>query len=178
MKSEGFKIFERGIKIAVALLKVDPEVTKWVKTWELERGDRYYGTSYRDKYFPPASYVSFSTEGENYEIEEDPDILTLFCLTNKRLIELSHLPQFNNLSEEDKKIFDEFIKLSWEFKEVKSEGTEHQSAGYGSDYYVVYHFPVRDLYIRFDGWYSSQEGATYSSYKEVIPQEKVIVVYE
>ncbi len=63
---------------------------------------------------------------------------------------------------------DEFAKLG-QIKMVDEFGGE----GQGDDYWKVYHFIDHDVYISFDGWYSSHEGSEYSDMSEVRPKEVV-----
>lgn len=51
--------------------------------------------------------------------------------------------------------------------------------GQGDDYHVVYHLPIHGLYLKQDGWYSSQAGAeAFDDLQEVSPRQKTITVYE
>lgn len=50
--------------------------------------------------------------------------------------------------------------------------------GQGDTYYSVYYFADHDIYIQFDGWYTSHEGAEYEDMFPVQPREKVITVYD
>ena len=64
------------------------------------------------------------------------------------------------------------------FEEVDSYGGE----GQGDTWYVVYHFPNHDVYIRVDGYYQSYDGTEFydgwGCCKEVKPVQKTITVYE
>ena len=50
----------------------------------------------------------------------------------------------------------------------------------GSDYYSVFSFEKDGvkLYVKFEGWYASFNGADYSHYSFVTPKEKTVIVYE
>ena len=60
--------------------------------------------------------------------------------------------------------------------------TEVRGEGEGSTYYTVILFEDHNVYIRWDGYYSSYHGVDYSDWdsavSEVTPQEKIITVYE
>lgn len=62
--------------------------------------------------------------------------------------------------------------------QVDSHGGENE----GSDWWVVYHFPKHNVYLKVSGWYQSHHGTDFedwdSAVKEVKPKEKVITVYE
>jgi hypothetical protein len=64
------------------------------------------------------------------------------------------------------------------FKEVDSYGGE----GEGNNYYTVYQFTDNDtggqVYVKFQGWYASYEGAEYESWSFVQPKGKTVTVYE
>ena len=59
---------------------------------------------------------------------------------------------------------------------VDSYGGEDQ----GTDYWVVWHFTngTESIMYRFDGYYQSHCGVEYLGYYEVVPKEKVVIVYE
>lgn len=90
-----------------------------------------------------------------------------------------HLVKFFNrikdsLSKEDVDILSKFVDLHWEERCVDHYGGE----GQGEKYYTVHYFPTVDMYIRFNGYYQSYNGADYIDCKEVYPEQKVITVYE
>lgn len=68
------------------------------------------------------------------------------------------------------------MNISYEF--VSDYGGE----GQGSDYWTVYKFTDNatgeEVFIKFDGWYQSYNGAEYESCFVVQPKEKTVVVYE
>jgi hypothetical protein len=68
------------------------------------------------------------------------------------------------------------LPSGWTQVVVDSYGGE----GQGDTYYTVRKFTNGDdvLYVRFNGWYSSYDGADYNNYQVVRPVEKTIVVYE
>jgi hypothetical protein len=169
-----FEIFKRGVLIMKRLMKMDPQLIEK----NIEFSDDSYSSDYEDNILGAGIYMTLSdkNDGLSYELQENKE---LFYPTNKRLIELTHLSEYNNLSNVEKLIFDDFIKMHWEFKEVwYDDDIDHESAGYGSNYSVVYYFPVYDLYIKFVGSYSSYRGAICSNFMEVKPKEKTIIVYE
>ncbi len=65
-----------------------------------------------------------------------------------------------------------------DINEVASYGGEDC----GSTWYVVYHLPKFDMFIRVDGYYQSHHGTDFwdgwDSLKIVKPREKTITVYE
>ena len=63
-----------------------------------------------------------------------------------------------------------------ELNSVNSYGGE----GQGDDYYNVYKFILMNdevVYIKFEGWYASYDGATYNCAIEVEPKEVTSTVY-
>ena len=52
--------------------------------------------------------------------------------------------------------------------------------GGGDDYWSVYSFTRGDekVYVKFDGWYTSYNGAEFTEWLFVEPKEKVITVFE
>ena len=52
--------------------------------------------------------------------------------------------------------------------------------GEGEKYWSVYSFTNEEgtVYIKFDGYYQSYEGATFEQFYQVIPKQKTITVYE
>lgn len=68
------------------------------------------------------------------------------------------------------------MNVSFEF--IDHYGGEAQ----GSDYWTVYKFTDNntgeEVYIKFDGWYASYNGAEYTDCFVVQPKEKTITVYE
>ena len=52
--------------------------------------------------------------------------------------------------------------------------------GQGEEYWVVYSFQSQceTVYIKFNGYYQSYEGATFDEFYQVIPKQKTITVYE
>ena len=68
--------------------------------------------------------------------------------------------------------------LPFEYKSVDSYGGEDQ----GSDFYSVLLIRNPDnhdeqYYIKFQGWYTSYDGADYDSWSFVEPKQKTITVY-
>lgn len=61
--------------------------------------------------------------------------------------------------------FKELYKQLGEFEQVEKFGGQ----GKGDDFWRVYYFRDHDIYIRFDGWYTSHEGADYNDMFEVKP---------
>ena len=52
--------------------------------------------------------------------------------------------------------------------------------GQGEDYWSVYSFTRGDekIYVKFNGWYASYNGAEFTEWFFVAPKEKVITVFE
>lgn len=67
----------------------------------------------------------------------------------------------------------EVLNLFEEAVIVEHYGGEDQ----GSTYYTVYHFPSIDLYIQFDGWYQSYEGAEFVEMFPVEPKQVQITQF-
>ena len=60
---------------------------------------------------------------------------------------------------------------------VDSYGGEDQ----GSTYYAVYQFSKdgeQDVFIKFNGWYASYDGATFEDFKVVQPKQVMKIEYE
>lgn len=55
---------------------------------------------------------------------------------------------------------------------------QHGGEGEGDSYYSVYHFVDHDVYIQFDGWWQSHEGADYNEMFEVRPEQVTITQYQ
>ena len=75
--------------------------------------------------------------------------------------------------------WDSWDELPFEFRTVDAYGGE----GQGDTYYTVIEVrsnPDSDetLMVKFDGWYSSYDGADYTGWRFVKPKEKTITVYE
>lgn len=66
----------------------------------------------------------------------------------------------------------ETIKVSL----IDSYGGEDQ----GTEYWKIWHFTngTESIIYRFDGYYESHCGIEYLGYYEVVPKEKVVIVYE
>jgi hypothetical protein len=75
--------------------------------------------------------------------------------------------------DDNPELFTEFSKLG-KYKMVEHHGGTDE----GSDYYAVYHFIDHDVYIQFDGWYSSHHGSEYEEMFEVKPYEELVVKYK
>jgi hypothetical protein len=72
---------------------------------------------------------------------------------------------------------EDFIKcydLIKDGKIVDSYGGE----GKGDNYYKIWYFPSQEVYLKFDGYYNSYDGAQFTGTYEVLPKEKTITVYE
>jgi len=73
---------------------------------------------------------------------------------------------------------EEWKNMNVSFTCVDSYGGE----GMGDEYWSVYKFTDNntgeEVYVKFDGWYASYEGATYGNCFVVQPKEKTITVYE
>jgi len=61
------------------------------------------------------------------------------------------------------------------YKLVQDVGGEDM----GSTYYSVYQFTKDDqeVFVKFDGWYASYDGASYEEYLFVTPQQVVVTKY-
>lgn len=68
---------------------------------------------------------------------------------------------------------DELAKLG-SFECVEHYGGE----GQGDVSYSIYHFKDHDVYIHFDGWYTSHEGSEYSDCFEVEPYQVTVTQYK
>lgn len=44
--------------------------------------------------------------------------------------------------------------------------------------HTLIYLPSVDVYIDFEGWYSSYEGTSFTNLKEVVPVQKTVTVYE
>lgn len=67
--------------------------------------------------------------------------------------------------------------LGISIKLVDSYGGEDQ----GSTYYAVYQFSKdgeQDVFIKFSGWYSSYDGATFEDFKVVQPKQVMKIEFE
>jgi hypothetical protein len=66
----------------------------------------------------------------------------------------------------------------YRFTCVESIGGDE--AEWGSKYYTVYEFTKnkQSIYVKFDGYYASYSGSTFTDFKEVNPAKKTITVYE
>lgn len=64
------------------------------------------------------------------------------------------------------------------FEQIADYGGEDM----GSEYWTVYKFTDKatgeEVYIKFDGWYQSYNGAEYTGCFVVQPKEKMVTVYE
>lgn len=65
------------------------------------------------------------------------------------------------------------LGLTFEFED------HYGGEGQGDEYWSVYKFSRGDevVYVKFNGWYASYNGAEFSEWYFVEPQEKVITVY-
>lgn len=79
----------------------------------------------------------------------------------------------DNISEGDLQTLEEFSEILSDCKSVEEYGGE----GQGDDYYQIYHFPKLNLYIKFQGWYTSHDGAEYQECLEVEPKEVTLIQY-
>ncbi len=61
-------------------------------------------------------------------------------------------------------------------EQVDQHGGEDQ----GSTYYTVYKFTGQgeEVYLKFEGYYQSYDGATYEGFQQVQPVTKTVTVYE
>lgn len=75
-------------------------------------------------------------------------------------------------SEFHKTIDDRAITISYEYR----TGGE----GEGEEYWSVYSFTNEEgtVYIKFNGYYQSYEGATFDEFYQVVPKQRTITVYE
>ena len=71
------------------------------------------------------------------------------------------------------------------FEVVATRNYETSEDEYGDDLgdssiltWTVYHFKDHDVFIKFQGWYSSYNGIEFESMQEVKPVTKTITVYE
>ena len=71
-----------------------------------------------------------------------------------------------------------FKNMNVDFSRVADYGGEDM----GSEYWKVYKFTDKntgeEVYIKFDGWYASYEGAEYTEMSIVQPVVKTVTVYE
>lgn len=89
----------------------------------------------------------------------------------------------NDFFFEEVDYWDDFKPEGWDHMNISFEFVEHYGGeDQGSDYWTVYKFTDNntgeEVYIKFDGWYASYEGATYENCFVVQPKEKTVVVYE
>lgn len=114
------------------------------------------------------------------------------------ILEYDLVKELKNLSEKD--IQSNFFYDPIEYKVGKTTNIDNESillliaklaideitvkARYGggdmvADFYTVLSFKRRDeiVYIKFNGYYYSYEGATYEEFKVVTPQEVVLIKY-
>jgi hypothetical protein len=75
-------------------------------------------------------------------------------------------------------IDDVLSNKGYRFTCVESIGGDE--AEWGSKYYSVYEFTKnkQSIYVKFDGYYASYSGSTFTEFKEVNPVKKTITVYE
>ena len=91
---------------------------------------------------------------------------------DEKLVELLFYGEIHYFEEYQKKLLDEGIN----YKLVANYGGEDC----GVDYWKVYLFyrETEKVYIKFDGWYYSYDGATYDKWWFAEPKEKIVTVYE
>lgn len=175
-----FEVFNKGVNIREKLLLDTPEYRKeLIELGVLDQGERltvkHKGDRNYKMSFGAGCYMQLSSDYYNYMFDSEEDID--FSPNHKELVKLTKLKVYEKLSDEEKTIFNSYVDMHWNLKEIESKDL-HDSDSYNTDYFSVLHFPVSDLYIRFDGYYSSEDGITYNSHKEVRPKIKEITVYE
>lgn len=96
--------------------------------------------------------------------------------------------------EEDKHNTGEFTRERKDFysgkKDINIDGLGHikimekvggynelQDGAYGMNFHIIRYFVDHDVYIKLDGYYSSEEGLEPGRYSQVVPEEKTITVF-
>ena len=73
------------------------------------------------------------------------------------------------------------FKIALEAKKITVKHVQHYGGeGEGEQYWTVYSFSNASelVFITFDGYYQSYDGATYRGFYEVEPVEKLVTFYE
>lgn len=78
--------------------------------------------------------------------------------------------------------YEDLPKINYDLENGELLKDYYQVDGYGGEgqgdnYYMVYHFPNADIFIKFYGWYASYHGAEYSDMYLVEPKEVTITEY-
>jgi hypothetical protein len=74
------------------------------------------------------------------------------------------------------KVLATILKSAGEYEEVEVNGGHE---GSGEDYHIVLYFKEYNKYVRSDGYYYSYDGVSnLSDWYIVVPQQKIITVYE
>lgn len=105
-------------------------------------------------------------QGEFYDCDHEPYVTETVTLDDLKEMSLEYFQQH---------ILD-FLGIG-SIKLVDSYGGE----GEGERYYKVFHFEKHDIYIKFEGFYTSYDGVNYFETrigKEVFPAQKTITVYD
>ena len=120
--------------------------------------------------------------------EKEAQLIKSASLTDKVMYFIEEMPRsvteetlFKGYSNQDKL----FLRFKARLAEQKigfslSESVGGDTEEDGNTYFKVYRFTdnITECWIKFDGWYSSYDGAELRSYFPVRPQVKEIVVFE
>lgn len=102
-----------------------------------------------------------------------------------KIVEIIGEPRYNSYDQNafmhggddvSDKVLSALKEAGIDFTQVQQHGGE----GEGDIYYSVLKFSndTEILFISFNGWYASYDGATYNDYTFVKPKQKTITVYE
>ncbi len=184
-KKEQFEIFKKGLEVASKLSIEDSNldtqaigIQNHVPYEELKNSNNFHdGNIGNEKGRYKMGGLFYCLEG--HYIDDGYQSSTYNILpSHKKFVEYQSYKKHNQLSQEDRDIFSQFIDFHWEYKMVNQTGIDDANSGYGTDCSRTYYFPTADIYVKFLGYYSSYSGFEYSSFKLVEPQEKTITVYE
>lgn len=80
----------------------------------------------------------------------------------------------------NEEVWDKFHEKIDELNLIINLSDQKGGEGQGEEYWSVYEFssPEQTVYIKFNGYYQSYEGATFTEFFEVFPTQKTITVYE
>lgn len=80
----------------------------------------------------------------------------------------------------NEEVWDKFHEKIDELNLIINLSDQRGGEGQGEEYWSVYEFssPEETVYIKFNGYYQSYEGATFTEFFEVFPKQKTITVYE
>jgi len=99
--------------------------------------------------------------------------LTEIGITANNMGEYGLNDEVYDYQDEDEKEFEEILEENFGNIEIVEKSYQHD----GHECWCVYYFKDHNVYIKYEGYFSSYDPTNFRRITEVFPEEKTIIVY-